>query len=180
MIKTLFDNYEFEKEDFAKIYAKKFIEELNSLPKSKILVNENTDHGFSTNEKISLVSGIYLLYKYDILIYVGQSNHCIRQRIGRFLAGIRGTERFDENHSAAYKYIQYFSRDTKGLSFKYIGLSEPGRPVNLDFDVTLNDIEKIMIKRLNPLFNDETYSNFSFEKVLKVSFKNDSVNSITI
>jgi hypothetical protein len=165
MIKTIFGNYLFEKKDFADTYAKYLIKEFESLPKHKIVVREDTDHGFLTNEKLSLVSGLYVIYKNDILVYIGETNYCIRQRIGRLLAGIRGTERPDENHSAAYKYIEYFGRDTSGLSFKYI----PINVAELEYGIQLLDIENSIIEKMEPLFNKEIYKNYRFQKQLKIT-----------
>lgn len=168
MIKTLYD-YDIEKTEYADIYAKFFAKEFIGAPRYEIFVNENTDHGFSTSEKISLVSGIYLIYKKVkneyILVYVGHSGHCIRQRIGRWLSGIRGTERFDENHSAAYKYVEYFGRDTDELSFKYI----PLKPQQLKHGLTIEDVEKLVIEKMQPLFNGEIYKEYRFQKVLKIT-----------
>lgn len=164
MIKTLY-GYEFVKKDFAKIQADFLIDELENLPKYEIVVNESSDHGFLTNEKISTISGIYLIYKDSELVYIGQSGTCIRNRIGRMLAGIRGTERYDENHSAAYKYVEYFGRDTKNLSFKYIPLKLEQLQQNLNFD----DIENQLIEELKPLFNSEIYKDYRFQKVLKIT-----------
>ena len=165
MIKTIFGNYEFEKEDFAKIYAKYLVDEFKSLPKHKIVIKEDTDHGFSTDEKINLVTGIYLIYKNQDLVYIGQTNSCLRNRIGRLIAGIRGTERHDENHSAAYKYVEYFGRDTKGLNFKYIQI----KVEELQFNVTFEDIENQLIEKLKPIFNSEVYKNYRFQKILKIT-----------
>jgi hypothetical protein len=165
MITTIFKNYEFEKKDFANIYAKHLIHEFQSLPKYEILVKEDTDHGFLTDEKISLISGIYFIYKDDILVYIGQTSHCMRQRIGRFLAGIRGTERHDENHSAAYKYVEYFGRDTSKLTFKYVELN----PKDLEYGIDLVDIENGMIEELKPIFNSEVYKDYRFQKHLKIT-----------
>jgi hypothetical protein len=165
MIKTIFQNYEFEKKDFAEIYAKYLVDEFKSLPKHEILVNENTDHGFLTNEKINLITGIYLIYKNQDLVYIGQTNNCLRNRIGRLLAGIRGTERHDENHSAAYKYVEYFGRDTQGLSFKYIKIDAN----ELQFNVSFEDIENELIQKLKPIFNSEVYKNYRFQKILKIT-----------
>ena len=165
MIKTVFGNYEFEKEDFAGIYAKYLIGEFDSLPKHKIVVKEDTDHGFLTDEKINLVTGIYLIYKDKELVYIGQTNSCLRNRIGRLLAGIRGTERYDENHSAAYKYVEYFGRDIDGLSFKYIELNSN----DLKFNIGLQDIENKLIEKLKPIFNSEVYKDYRFQKILKIT-----------
>jgi hypothetical protein len=165
MIKTIFKNYEFEKEDFAGIYANYLIDEFQSLPKHKIIIKEDTDHGFLTDEKINSVTGIYLIYKNQDLVYIGQTNNCLRNRIGRLLAGIRGTERYDENHSAAYKYVEYFGRDTKGLSFKYIEMNL----AELEFGVQFEDIENQLIKKLKPIFNSEVYKNYRFQKILKIT-----------
>lgn len=176
MIKTIFSKYEFEKTDYAKIYAEHFVAEFNSMPKTKIFVNYNTDHGFTTKEKISLVSGIYLLYKSDTLIYVGKSDHCIHQRIGRFLAAVRGTERLDENHSAAYKYINYFGRDTTNLSFKYIKLADAGEMVDLEHFLTLQDVEEQIIQIMDPLFNKQSFGNFNIGKFVEILHKDKNVN----
>ena len=165
MIKTIFGNYEFQVQDYASLYANYMIEEFKSLSKHKIVVNENTDHGFSTTQKINLVTGIYFVYKNDDLVYVGQTNHCMRQRIGRFLAGIRGTERYDENHSAAYKYVEYFGRDTSGLSFKYL----PVNVAELEHCVDLQHIENDIIEKIKPLFNNEVYRDYRFQKILKIT-----------
>lgn len=168
MIKTLY-SYEFTKSDYTEPYIKFLSEESVYLPKHKITVNEKTDHGFSTKEKIGSISGIYLIYKEfeesDILVYIGHSGHCIRQRIGRWLSGIRGTERFDENHSAAYKYVEYFGRDTSGLSFKYL----PLKLEDLQHGVEIEDIENGMIEKLKPLFNNEIYKEYRFQKILKIT-----------
>jgi len=154
MNKTVFNTYEIEKSDYAKIYANHFIEELQYLRKTKIDVNYDTDHGFTASEKISQVTGLYLLYKEDELIYIGKSDRCMRTRIGRFIAGVRGTERFDENHSAAYKYNACYGRNVDDLYFKYIELNID----DLQHDLTLDDIEQQLIRSLSPRFNSEVYS----------------------
>jgi len=166
MIKTIFGNYEFQKQDFAKIYAEYLIEELDGLCKHEIAVLESTGHGFlTTAKKISLVSGIYFIYKDNNLVYVGQTGHCIRQRIGRFLAGIRGTEHEDEQHPAAYKYIEYFGRDISGLSFKHIRIDL----MSLEHDVSLEDIETHIIQQISPMFNSKIYKKYRYQKMLKIT-----------
>lgn len=168
MIKTLFRKYVIEKDDMAGLYANYMLDEINYLPKHELIVNENSDHGFITTEKLNLVTGIYLIYKSNELVYIGQTNSCMRNRIGRLLAGIRGTERYDENHSAAYKYVEYFGRDTSELSFKYLVVNPDE---DLEFKVGLEDIENKLIEELKPLFNSEIYKEYRFQKVLKVTDK---------
>jgi hypothetical protein len=165
MIKTLFGRYVFEKTDLANVYANYMIDEINHLPKHELVVNENSDHGFLTTEKLNLVTGIYLIYKSNELVYIGQTNSCMRNRIGRLLAGIRGTERHDENHSAAYKYVEYFGRDTTDLSFKYLELNI----ADLEFKIGFEDIENQLIEKLKPLFNSEIYKDYRFQKILKIT-----------
>ena len=167
MIKTLF-KYEFEIKDYARIYASTMYDIFFGSPKHKIILTEEdlkTSHGFTTTEKISLVTGIYLLYKKDELIYVGKTDNCLRNRIARFIAGVRGTERFDENHSAAYKYIEYFGRDLSNLSFKYIEINAE----DLEHQVTIKDIEDVLIEKMRPILNSEIYKKYRFQKLLKIT-----------
>lgn len=167
MIKTLF-KFEFQIKDYAGIYANSMYDVFCGLPKHNIVLTEEdlkTAHGFTTTEKISLVTGIYLLYKKDELIYVGKTDNCLRNRIARFIAAVRGTERFDENHSAAYKYIEYFGRDLSDLSFKYIEINAE----DLEHGVTIKDIEDILIEIMRPMLNSEIYKDYRFQKILKIT-----------
>jgi hypothetical protein len=167
MIKTLFKR-EFEISDYAGIYANSMYDEFCGLPNHQITLTEEdlkTDHGFTTTEKISLTTGIYLLYRYNELIYIGKTDNCLRNRIARFIAGVRGTERFDENHSAAYKYIEFFGRNLSGLSFKYIAID----PFDLEHGVTIKDIENVLIEKMRPMLNGEIYKDYRFQKILKIT-----------
>lgn len=173
MIRTIFDEIVFEKEDFSELYAQFFIQELASRPRYKLSAKEDTTHGVLTEIKISNKTGIYIIYKDDNIVYIGHSDTCIRNRLGRFLAAIRGTEREDENHSGAYKYVECFGRDTTGLSFKYVDIN----PNQLQFNLEVGDIEKTVIQKMKPFFNNETFYNYSFEKTLKVTSKEGIVNA---
>jgi hypothetical protein len=167
MIRTLF-KFEFEIKDYAETYANAMYDVFRGSPKHEILLTEEdlkTAHGFTTTEKISLVTGIYLLYKENELIYVGKTDNCLRNRIARFIAAVRGTERFDENHSAAYKYIEYFGRDLSNLSFKYIEINAE----DLEHGVLIKDIEDVLIEKMRPMLNREIYKDYRFQKILKIT-----------
>ena len=144
-------------------YRDMLLRELNTEVFYDIIVKEDTDHGFHTNVKLPN-QGLYVLYKNCEPIYVGCSSTSIRTRIGRFIAGVRGTERLDENHSAAYKYIDVFGQDLNGVSIKSIPLRKSDLPDYLE----IQDIEKMLIEELKPLFNNETHYGYTFEKGVKV------------
>lgn len=145
-------------------YANFIINELDSQPYYEIRIKENTTHGFETHVTISSRTGIYCLYKDKQPLYIGQTEHSIHQRLARFVAGVRGTERIDENHSAAYKYVEHFGRDLSDVTFKYSEVNVKELPEH----VTLGDIERETINLINPYFNKETYDNFSFQNVVLV------------
>jgi hypothetical protein len=89
------------------------------------------------------------------LIYIGYTNHSIRGRIGRFFAGVRGTERHDENHSAAYKFAEMYGCKCENLFLKIV-------PVNytlLMYDITMKDIEDELIYNMKPTLNNQIYRN---------------------
>lgn len=129
----------------------------------ELIVKEETAQGFSTNTVIPN-QGLYVIYKNEQPIYVGCSNSSIHKRIGRFLSAVRGTERDDENHSAAYKYIDVFGRDLSGVSIKVLSLTER----DLFGCMDLEDVEIELIKSIKPLFNNETHHDYVFQKGIKV------------
>ena len=137
-----------------------------------IYVKEETDHGFFTTTKLPN-QGLYVLYKKKQPIYVGCSKTSIHNRVGRFVAGVRGTERHDESHPAAYKYIAVFGRDLSDLNVKSIPLKQDDLPDYL----VVQDIEQTLIKELKPLFNNETHYNYTFEKGVKITPVQETENA---
>jgi hypothetical protein len=159
MKRNIFFEIVLEPEDFVPL----LMHELNNEDFHNVYVKENTDHGFSTTVKLPS-QGIYIIYKNKQPIYIGCSTNSIHTRIGRFIAGVRGTERIDENHSAAYKYIEVFGQDLTGVSIKAVSL----RPSDLPDYLNVESIERMLILKLKPLFNNETHYDYVFEKGVKV------------
>lgn len=159
MKRNIFFEIVLEAEDFLPLIFR----ELECEDFHTIFVKEHTDHGFSTTVKLPS-QGIYIIYKNKQPIYVGCSTNSIHTRIGRFVAGVRGTERIDENHSAAYKYVEVFGRDLTDVSIKAVSL----RPSDLPDYLDVESIERSLILELKPLFNNETHYDYVFEKGVKV------------
>ena len=114
MKRNIFGEIQFEAGD----YTSFVLSELSSQSHYNITINEQTSHGFKTDLKIPN-TGIYILYRNKQAIYVGCTETNIRQRIGRFIAAVRGTEHEDENHSAGYKYLEVFGNDLSDVTFNF-------------------------------------------------------------
>jgi len=151
----------------SKDYCDLLLKEIENQEHISIFVKQHTDHGFETNINWVDCPGIYLIYKDNKIVYIGCTSRSIRMRIGRFLAGVRGTEHWNENHSAAYKYVDIFGRDLSGLTFKYSKLEK----TDLFPGIEINDIENHVIEIMKPLFNDETYYDYEFEKKVIIKSK---------
>lgn len=137
-----------------KDYAIKIMEELNHSYRISIEPNLETDKGVISDAFIN-VAGFYFIYINGELVYIGYTNHSIHGRIGRFFAGVRGTERYDESHPAAYKFVKKYGCKCEDIFLKII-------PVDCDSllsDITMKDIEDELIYYLNPLLNNEIYRN---------------------
>ena len=169
MKRDIFGQIYIEAED----YYTFLIKELSNQQHISIFVKEHTDHGFETNVKISDCPGIYVIYKDNKVVYVGCTSRSIRMRIGRFLAGVRGTEHWNENHSAAYKYVDVFGRDLTGLTIKFCRLEKS----DLFSGIVLDNIETHIIEMMKPLFNDETYYDYKFEKKVVIKSKDGEYNA---
>jgi hypothetical protein len=159
MKRNIFFEIQYEPEDFLPL----FLKEISLDNFEKVIIREETAQGFFTNRKLAN-RGIYILYKNEQPIYVGCSESSIHKRIGRFISGVRGTERPDENHSAAYKYIDIFGRDLSDITVKTISIS----PQDLPEYINLTDIENTLIYSLKPLLNSETHYDYKFEKGIKI------------
>ena len=165
MKRNIFGNIYLEASDYLPL----LLNELGSQSYYEIRVNKTTAHGFSTDVKLP-DSGIYCIYKDEKPLYVGCTGSSIRNRLGRFIAAVRGTEHPDESHAGGYKYRALFGDDLSGITFKYCNLESSDLPNNL----SVLDIEYELIKSLKPLFNNETYYDYSFEKIVKVSLRSEN------
>jgi hypothetical protein len=151
------ETFDFELED----YTKCVMNQLKIDTLRPIIVKENTDHGFETTINLPKTV-IYLIYKVKQLLYIGCSNTSIRNRIGRFVAGVRGTEHKDEQHIAAYRYVEIFGRDLSDVYIKTFSLKNK----QLNCGIKLPDIESSLIQEMNPWLNNENYKNFTFKNVV--------------
>jgi hypothetical protein len=165
MKRNIFGNIYLEAIDYLPL----LLDEFNSQPHYEILVNENTSHGFSTNVKVP-EKGIYCIYKNDNALYVGCTQSSIRNRLGRFIAAVRGTEHPEESHAGGYKYRSLFGDDLSGVTFKYCNLDSSDLPNNL----SVKDVEYELIKSIKPLFNNETFYDYNFKKVVEVSLRKEN------
>jgi hypothetical protein len=150
MIRNVFGELQITSED----YALKIMEELKLERFISISPNLKTDKGVISDGFINL-AGFYFIHIGNKLIYIGYTNHSVRGRIGRFFAGVRGTERPDENHSAAYKFAEMYGCKCENLFLKIV-------PVNytlLMYDITMKDIEDELIYTMKPTLNNEIYRN---------------------
>ena len=139
-----------------KDYAIKIMEELKLEKFISISPNLETDKGVISDTIIN-VAGFYFIYTNGELVYIGYTNHSIHGRIGRFFAGVRGTERDDESHPAAYKFVKKYGCKCEDIFLKII-------PVNYNSllsDITMAYIEDELIYSLNPLLNNEIYRNMN-------------------
>jgi len=137
------------------------IEEQNFHP-----ITPTSLRGFRSDVTVSNKKGIYLIYKktnQSVLLYVGCATSCIYGRITRFIAQVNGTIREDENHPAAKKYVNIFGNDLNDLYFKYI-LIEDSNLLEGTFHHTVFDLENLLIKKYEPLFNTETFYKYAFVK----------------
>ena len=138
----------------AKDYSEAIVNELSLVNYIKIQPNYATKKGVIT-EHVLDSNGFYFVFKLKSLAYIGYSNHSIHDRIGRFFAGVRGTERDDESHPAAYKYKKYFGTNCENLTLKIVPVSNK----SLLSDVSMEDIEECLIRKLRPALNIEVYRN---------------------
>ena len=103
MIRNVFGDFQITGKDYAIIILRELI--LSQF--ISISPNLKTDKGVNSDRYIN-VAGFYFIYNNGELVYIGYTNHSIHGRIGRFFAGVRGTERYDENHPAAYKFVEKY------------------------------------------------------------------------
>lgn len=133
-------------------YTNNIIEELNKQIFCQIEPDLNTGRGFKTSWRETLPeSGLYCIYKNEKPIYIGYSAASIRNRIHRFIAGVRGTETNSESHSGAYRYKKYFGEDLSALSIKVFGFDVSVLPDYLN----IQDIERDLMYKLRPILNME-------------------------
>ena len=133
-------------------YTDNIVSELNKQMFCQIKPDLNTGRGFKTSWLETLPeTGLYCIYKNEKPIYVGYSSASIRNRIHRFIAGVRGTESKNETHSGAYKYKKYFGEDLDGLSVKVFGFDVSVLPDYLK----IQDIERDLMYKLRPILNME-------------------------
>lgn len=155
MRRDLWGSIVYEASDF-----KDFVtNDLNSKKKYKVNYNDKLTHSISTDNKLPK-TGIYAIYRNDLLVYIGCTSWSIHGRIARFVAGVRGTERDDESHPAAYKYIEHFGDDVENLYVSFCSID----PENLPDNILMTDIEEVAIVSMCPLFNEQTYDMYKFEK----------------
>jgi hypothetical protein len=150
MRRNVFGNFDVTAED----YSSKIIQELKYTNFISIQPNFETDKGVIADDFID-GAGLYFIYHNDELVYIGHTNHTVRNRIGRWFAAIRGTERFDENHPAGHKFARIFGKKNLNQKLKIIPLVYS----TLLSDVTMEDIETQLIYDLKPLLNNEIYRN---------------------
>lgn len=140
--------------------------EIEFQPYLKFSPRLETTHGILVESELPKV-GLYLIYKiingdYQLL-YIGSSDNSIHNRLSRYVAAARDTQRFDENHAGGEKHRKIFGEDLENMYVKYI---------NFDFsslkDVTLVDLENILIERLEPIFNSENYSKYVFQTKFEI------------
>ncbi len=133
----------------------------------KIEPNLSTDHGVIINGSISK-TGIYFIYKLinekNTPLYVGYTTSSIHQRIGRYFAAARGTQRIDENHPGGEKHKLELGLDFENMSMKFLHYDFS----TLHDNITPLDIEDWFIKKLQPIFNNQNYINLKFEKEIKI------------
>lgn len=150
MKKNLFGETMVEASD----YSEAIIRELKTQDSITIYYNPNTKGGFTTSISVALPKkGFYFLEKDGKLIYIGTSSTSIRQRNRRFLRAVAGKELESESYPAAYKYLKVYGQDFRGLSMKFYALD----PDTLPNHLTLEDIERDLIYRMKPQFNNEIY-----------------------
>lgn len=147
-------------------YESLVIPELSHKKKHKIRVNYKQTHSISTDVTLSNVPGIYAIYRNNILVYIGCTTWSIHGRVARFVAAVRGTERDDESHPAAYKYLEHFGDDVENLYVSFCALDEEK---DLRPEVKSTDVEEAVISTMCPLFNEQTYPHFKFENKLVIT-----------
>jgi hypothetical protein len=150
MIRDIFGNFAVTASD----YGDKIQQELKYTNYISVKPKLHTDKGVIADDFIDC-AGIYLLYRNGDLIYIGHTNSSVRNRIGRFFAGVRGTERHDESHPAAYKYIKLYGHTCDNLRVKIVSLQQH----TLLCDVTMEQIEYELIHTMKPILNNEIYRN---------------------
>lgn len=148
-------------------YAKFVIEEFGSQRHNTFLIKQDTDHGFFTDANVS-TKGIYCLFRKENPVYVGCTENNIRVRLGRFFAAVRGTEHWDENHPAAYKYVDVFGKDLTDVTFKFCQMSQKDLPTGM----TLEHVETKVVENLKPYFNIETCGLYKFDNRVVVHSSN--------
>lgn len=150
MIRDVFGHFVVTAED----YCTRILHELKYTNFISIKPKMDTNKGVIANDFID-GAGIYLIYSGEELIYIGHTNNNVRDRIGRFFAGVRGTERHDEKHPGAYKYKKMYGSNCDNLKMKIIPLQQD----TLLCAVTMEEIENELIYELKPKFNNEIYRN---------------------
>lgn len=146
-------------------YVTNIIDSLKSQKHNSIDPSEHTRRGFTTNADFVIPDiGIYCIYKNGFPVYAGYSKNSIRNRLGRFISVVRDTNRDDENHPGARKYLRLFGADLTGLTFKIFDFDINTLPQH----ITIEDIETELIYHLNTKFNKENY-NGSFVDTTRIT-----------
>lgn len=159
---NLYNEIVFEPSDYLPL----LLDQIENQPHVTIFPNYQTTHGVIVQQNLPKI-GIYLIYKTinskTELLYVGCTLNSIHSRLGRYFAAARGTQRFDENHPAGEKHREILNEDFENMTVKF---------VHFDFsslvDVSVEDLELLLIKKLQPIFNGENYKDFYFEKELRI------------
>lgn len=147
-------------------YLNFLIENINKQSYILFKPNLDTSHGITVSQSLPR-NGIYLIFKiidgnYQLL-YVGLTEQSIHQRLARYVAAVRNTQRDDENHAGGEKHRKVLGDDLENMFVKYI---------HLDFstlvDVLPKDLENILIEKLQPIFNGENYHKYKFERKLEI------------
>lgn len=124
---------------------------------------EGTKKGIiKSDESLEInIRGLYVIYKNEIPVYAGLAKGkamTISNRVGRFVSRLQGTNRADEDHSGAKRYLKFFGNDFMGLSIKVIDLARI-EAVLVGSNITLPELEKSLISSLNTICNKVGRSN---------------------
>jgi hypothetical protein len=114
-----------------------------------------TGFHYWNNEKFPTNLGpiIYCIYKDYEPIYVGISINKtgLRARVGRFCCQLMGKTEKTGEHPGAKKYKKLYKDDYSNLTVKYVRINHDSKHISLE------DVEKEVIRILNPICNNEVY-----------------------
>lgn len=140
--------------------------EISSQPYWSFSPKMETTHGINVECDLPKV-GIYLIYKIINsefqLLYIGATDNSIHNRLSRYIAAVRDTQRFDENHAGGEKHRKILGEDLQCMYVKCI---------DFDFssliDVSMTDLESLLIEELQPIFNGENYAKYKFQTKFEI------------